>query len=151
MDGLCFQIERIGPKHQAGSDSLLTGASFFKMREVCIHLQRGKKFAHVLQTFTECECANIMKCMNRITVFNREPSLFMKEGRIGWTWKKLYPMGGGGNKTLLQQVRPPPPLHIINEGMFLLLDFTNYRLVDMSRFAGFGDNLLICAMWPIMI
>ena len=30
----CFQIERIGPQHQAGSDSLLTGAAFFKMREV---------------------------------------------------------------------------------------------------------------------
>ena len=30
----CVQIERIGPQHQAGSDSLLTGGAFFKMREV---------------------------------------------------------------------------------------------------------------------
>ena len=30
----CLQIERIGPQHQAGSDSLLTGAAFFKMREL---------------------------------------------------------------------------------------------------------------------
>ena len=29
-----IQIQRVGPQHQAGSDSLLTGCTFFKMREV---------------------------------------------------------------------------------------------------------------------
>ena len=28
------QVERIGPQHQAGSDSLLTGRAFFKMQEI---------------------------------------------------------------------------------------------------------------------
>jgi CCR4-NOT transcription complex subunit 7/8 len=27
-------VERIGPQHQAGSDSLLTGRAFFKMQEI---------------------------------------------------------------------------------------------------------------------
>ena len=29
-----LQVARIGPQHQAGSDSLLTAATFFKMRKV---------------------------------------------------------------------------------------------------------------------
>lgn len=31
-----LDLERIGPQHQAGSDSLLTGMAFFKMKEVIL-------------------------------------------------------------------------------------------------------------------
>lgn len=32
-----LDLERIGPQHQAGSDSLLTGMAFFKMKEVNLY------------------------------------------------------------------------------------------------------------------
>lgn len=31
-----LQIERLGQQHQAGSDSLVTGLTFFKMKEVLL-------------------------------------------------------------------------------------------------------------------
>ena len=38
---LCFslplQLERVGIQHQAGSDSYLTGAAFFKMKQVRVY------------------------------------------------------------------------------------------------------------------
>lgn len=44
-----LEIVRIGPQHQAGSDSLLTGAAFFKMREMFFedHIDDAKYSGHL--------------------------------------------------------------------------------------------------------
>lgn len=44
-----LEVERMGPQHQAGSDSLLTGATFFKMREMFFedHIDDAKYCGHL--------------------------------------------------------------------------------------------------------
>jgi len=44
-----LEIERIGPQHQAGSDSLMTGLSFFKMKELFFEdsIDEGKYSGHL--------------------------------------------------------------------------------------------------------
>uniref|UniRef100_UPI00358EFCA3 CCR4-NOT transcription complex subunit 7 n=1 Tax=Myxine glutinosa TaxID=7769 RepID=UPI00358EFCA3 len=44
-----LELERIGPQHQAGSDSLLTGMTFFKMREMFFedHIDDAKYCGHL--------------------------------------------------------------------------------------------------------
>lgn len=44
-----LEVERQGPQHQAGSDSLLTGGTFFKMREMFFedHIDDAKYCGHL--------------------------------------------------------------------------------------------------------
>ncbi|CAF2992355.1 unnamed protein product [Rotaria socialis] len=44
-----LEIERIGPQHQAGSDSLMTGLAFFKMKELFFEdsIDEGKYSGHL--------------------------------------------------------------------------------------------------------
>ena len=47
---LPVQLERVGMQHQAGSDSLMTGDAFFKMKQVCtdIELEDGRGRSHLV-------------------------------------------------------------------------------------------------------
>ena len=78
-----LEVLRIGPQHQAGSDSLLTGQTFFKMKEMffeddiddskyCGHLY-GKNV--VLITKTELE-RYFLKADNFIETLNRAYTIY---------------------------------------------------------------------------
>ena len=45
----CMELERVGPQHQAGSDSLLTGAAFFRMKLLFFedHIDDAKYRGHL--------------------------------------------------------------------------------------------------------
>lgn len=43
-----LDVERVGPMHQAGSDSLLTASTFFKMRQVYFDGAINDKFIGIL-------------------------------------------------------------------------------------------------------
>ena len=43
-----LDVERVGPMHQAGSDSLLTASTFFKMRQVYFDGAIGDKYVGIL-------------------------------------------------------------------------------------------------------
>lgn len=43
-----LDISRIGPQHQAGSDSLLTACTFFKMKEVHFTEKKIEKYLGIL-------------------------------------------------------------------------------------------------------
>lgn len=49
-----LELERIGPQHQAGSDSLLTGMAFFKMREVRPSSGGGEHLRFIAIIFLSC-------------------------------------------------------------------------------------------------
>ncbi|XP_022188647.1 CCR4-NOT transcription complex subunit 7 isoform X1 [Nilaparvata lugens] len=51
-----LELQRVGPQHQAGSDSLLTGMAFFKMREMFFedNIDDGKYCGHLYGLDTLC-------------------------------------------------------------------------------------------------
>ena len=45
---ISLQVERIGPSHQAGSDSLLTAATFFKLKSIYFRCEHTARFCSVV-------------------------------------------------------------------------------------------------------
>ena len=58
-----LDVSRIGPQHQAGSDSLLTAATFFKMRRLFFNDSIDDKHSGVLFGLGEFAFCVILVCV----------------------------------------------------------------------------------------
>jgi len=54
-----LKVDRIGPKHQAGSDSLLTASTFFKMRQMFFDNKIDSKFSGALYGLSEQSSSSV--------------------------------------------------------------------------------------------
>ncbi|RWS24910.1 CCR4-NOT transcription complex subunit 7-like protein [Leptotrombidium deliense] len=88
-----LELKRIGPQHQAGSDSLLTGAAFFKMREMFFedNIDDAKYCGHLYGLGTSY-------------FVNGNSALENNENSVTST----TPSNGNGNSSNGSQTAPPP-------------------------------------------
>lgn len=66
-----LEIQRVGPQHQAGSDALLTGMVFFKMREVSNSTQLNLIKQLITKIHKNNSLLNSFRCFLRITLMMR--------------------------------------------------------------------------------
>eukprot|EP01132_Coremiostelium_polycephalum_P005081 gene5081-6325_t len=141
-----LDIKRIGPQHQAGSDSLLTGTTFFKMRKMFFENQiDDNKYQGILYGLTSYSQQDLNNNSNNS---NNNSSSSTSNGTPNGTPTKYYSNSSSQQQSHYQPTTPPPNIYsngitttpTNNNYYYSYNNYNNYNSYGNNNFHTNGNN-----------